>query len=131
MLDGKETKESLRAGFPADRKPYTRDYDYEDDSDLEEDEDWDSSDVEDFQVAPEKEENNHSDYGTAFSGQNPGAKGNESPDIIFVPDADPLSLDSVDTKAQAGIAVAPTPTHVGTVVVIDDAAFVTWVFFLL
>ena len=59
------------------------------------------------------------------------AKGNESPDIIFVPDADPLSLDSVDTKAQAGVAVAPTPTHVGTVVVIDDAAFVTWVCFLL
>ena len=48
MLDGKETKETLRTGFPADGKPYTRYYDYEDDSDLEKDEDWDSSDVEVF-----------------------------------------------------------------------------------
>ena len=44
MLDGKEVEDDLRAGFLTDRKPYTSDYDYEDDSDLKGDDDTDLDD---------------------------------------------------------------------------------------
>ena len=37
MLDERGNKENLRSRFPADRKPYSTRYDYEDDSDLEDD----------------------------------------------------------------------------------------------
>ena len=53
MLDRRETKENLRAGFPIDKKHYSDDYDYDADSDLEEDEDLNSSGAEDSQVVPE------------------------------------------------------------------------------
>ena len=39
VLGERETKENLRARFPADRKAYTTRYDYGDDSDLGEDDD--------------------------------------------------------------------------------------------
>ena len=124
VLD-KETKENLRTGFPVDRKPYTGDYDYDDDSDLEEDEDWDSPDVEDFQAVPENGKNDRSDSATVVDTRNSDAKGNESPDTISVSDVDSLFSYSDDTKARAEATVAPTPTHIGTVVVIEDVAFVT------
>lgn len=127
MLDQKETKENLRAGFAVDRKPYTDDYDYDADSDLEEDEDWDSSDAEDSRVVLEKGKSNQSDSGTLVDSQNSDAKDDESSDIISVSDMDSLLSDSVDTKAKAEVAATPTPTHIGTVAVIDDVAFVTWV----
>ena len=127
MLDGKETKESLRAGFPADRKPYTRDYDYEDDSDLEEDEDCDFSDDEDTQPPPAdlKGKSDGSDSSTLVGSQNPEAKGDESPEIISASDIESLFSEPVNTKTGAEAVTTPTPTHVGTVVVVEDVAFVT------
>ena len=127
MLDQKEAKENLRAGFPLDRKPYTDDYDYDADSDLEEDEDWDSSDAEDSRVVLEKGKSSQSDSSTLVDSQNSDAKDDESSDIISVSDMDSLLSDPVDTKTKAEVAPAPTPTHIGTVIVIDGVAFVTWV----
>jgi len=125
VLDQKETKESLRTGFPVDRKPYTAGYDYDADSDLEEDEDWDSSNVEDSQVSLGEGERDKSDSGTLVDCKNSDAKGNESSDVISISDVDSLFLDSVDPKAEAEAPVTPTPAHIGTVVVIDDVALVT------
>ena len=132
MLDQKETKENLRTGFPVDRKPYTDDYDYDDDSDLEEDEDWDPLDLEDSQVVPESGKSDHSDSATVVGSRNSEAKGKESPDIISISDMDSLFSDPDDTKVEAEVPATPTPapTHVGTIVVISDVAFVTWVYFL-
>jgi len=54
--------------------------------------------------------------------QNSDAKSNEPSDITPTSDVDSLFSDLADAKAEA---VAPvTPTHIGTVVVIDDIAFV-------
>ena len=127
MLDQKETRENLRTQFPADKKPYTADYDYDADSDLEEDEDWDSSDIEDIQVVVSKGESDKSDSATLVGSRNSNTKDNETSDVISVSDIDSLLSDSVDTKAEAEVAVTPNPTHIGTVVVIEDVAFVTWV----
>ena len=99
VLDQKETKENLRARFPTDRKPYTDDYDYDADSDLEEDEDCDFCDFEDLKVAQEKGEGDKTDVESLFS-------------------------DPSETTAEAKI-VSPTSAHIGTVVVIEDVAFVT------
>ena len=52
MLDERRTKENLRARFPADRKPYTTRYDYEDDSDLGEDDDGDDDILDDEHASP-------------------------------------------------------------------------------
>ena len=127
MLDQEGAKENLRVGFPVDRKPHTNDYDYDVDSDLEEDEDWDSSDTGDSKVVLDKAQDNQSDSVTLVGGKNSDAKDNESSDIISVSDVDSLFSDPVDTKTKAEVAPAPTPTHIGTVVVIDNVAFVTWV----
>ncbi len=121
VLDQKEAKDNLRTRFPADKRPYTCDYDHDIDSDLEEDGDWDPPNIEDPQVVPEKWKSDQSDSGTLVGRQNSDAKGNESPDIISVSDVDSLFSDSVDAKA----GVATTPTHIGTVVIMDDIAFVT------
>lgn len=43
MTNAETTHEGLRIRFPASRKPYTTDYDYEDRSDLEEDDEDDTS----------------------------------------------------------------------------------------
>ena len=123
MLDQKKTKENLRTGFPVDRKPYTVGYDYHADSDLEEDEDWDFSHVEGSQVVSGEGGRAKSDSGTLVDYKNSDAKGNESSDIISISDVDSLFLDSVDTKTEAEAPI--TPTHIGTVIVIDDVALVT------
>jgi len=127
VLKQKETNENLRTQFPTDRKPYSDDYDYDADSDLDEDEDWDSSDVEDFQVAPSKDKSDKSDSSTLVGSQSSDVKGNRASDIISVSDMDSLLSDSVDTKIEAEVAVAQNPTHIGTVAAIEDVAFVTYV----
>ena len=125
MLDEKETKENLRNGFPADRKPYTDNYDYDADGDLEEGEDRDSSSVKDSQVVLEKGETDESGSGVSLGSQTPDAEGDESSDVVSASDVDSPFSDPVDTKPEA----EATATHIGTVVVIDDVAFVTWVCF--
>lgn len=125
MLSQKKPGANLRSQFPADRKPYTTDYDYDADSDLEEYEDWGSSDIEDSQVIPSKDKIDESDSATLFAGKSSDAKGNESSDIISVSDVESLFSDSVNTKAEAEVVVAPGTTHTGTVVVVEDVAFVT------
>ena len=127
MLDQKETKENLRTGFPVDRRPYTDDYDYDADSDLEEDDDWDSSDTEDSRVAPENGKVDQSDSAILVCNKNPATKNNESSDIISISDVDSLFSDSVDANVKAEAATTPTSAHIGTTVVIDDVAFVTYV----
>ena len=127
VLDRKETKEDLRTRFPAGSKPHIDDYDYDADSDLEEDEDWDSSDIEDSQAVPEKRKSEKSNSGTSIGCQYPDAKYNEPSDVISISDVDSLLSDSTDTKAEGGVTPTRTPTHIGTVVVIDDVAFVTYV----
>jgi hypothetical protein len=52
VLDVRETKDNLRTRFPADRKPYTNDYAYADDSDLEDDESDDEDDILDDEPVP-------------------------------------------------------------------------------
>jgi hypothetical protein len=118
-LDQNLTKENLRTIFPVDRKPYTGDYDYDADSDLEEDEDRDSPGVE------SKENNDKSDSGILVGSQNSDTKSGEPSDAISASDVKSLFSVSADTKAESEVAIAPAPTHVGTVVVIDDVAFVT------
>ena len=125
VLNWGEGGENLRTQFPVDRKPSTCDYDCDADSDLEEDEDWDSSDIEDTRVVPFKYKGDKSDSATLIGSRNSDAKGNESPDIISVSDMDSMFSDSADTKAGAEMTVTSNPTHVGTVVVIEDVAFVT------
>ena len=122
MLDERKSKENLRARFPADRKPYTSNYEYEDDSDLEVDDDDSDSDSEDEpavvpQVATEKLANDTNDIV-----ENSDAKSNESSDIISVSDVDSLFSEPLDTMGETDLA---SPAHVGKVVVIEDVAFVT------
>ena len=109
-----------------DRKPYTGDYDYDDDSDLEEDEDCDFSDFEDSKVVPKKGKSEKSESSIEDT-QNLDGKENPSSDVISISDMDSLFSDSSEAKAEAGMVAtpAPTPTHIGTVVVIEDVAFVT------
>ena len=125
MLDQRETKENLRTRFPIDRKPYTGGYDHEADSDLEEDEDWDSANVKDSQVTSEKRRSDASDSGTLIDGKISDAMDSEHSDIVSISDVDSVFLDSVETKAEAEVPATPSPTHIGTVVVIEDVAFVT------
>ena len=119
MLDEGEAKENLRARFPADRKPYTSGYGYDDDSDLEEDDEEDALDDEPAgpsQVATEKPSDN-SDV---------GAIENSGSEIVSVSDLDSLFSELSDMKG--GSETAST-AHIGKVVVIEDVAFVTWVCF--
>ena len=121
MLDERGTKENLRARFPADRKPYTTRYDYEDDSDLGEDDDDNIPDDEPAGVPQvvTKKPRNSSDMVVL---ENSDPKNNESSDIISVSDLDSLFSESSDTKGKTETA---SSAHVGKVVVIEDVAFVT------
>jgi len=123
VLDGRGTKENLRADFPEDRKHYTDDYDYEDDSDLEDDEDGvlDDAEPEDApQVAAGKPENSFD----IVNAGNSDAKNNEPSDIISVSDLDSLFYESSDTKG-TGEAESGSSAHVGKVIIIQDVAYVT------
>ena len=125
MLDQKETK-NLRTGFPASRKPYTGDCDYDADSDLEEDEDCNFSDNEGItHPEPENSEgkSDKSDSSTLVHGQSPDSKGNKSSDIISVSDVDSFLSDSVETKTEDKSVT--TTIHVGNIIVVEDVAFVT------
>lgn len=127
LLDKKETKVNLRNKFPVDRKPYTTDYDYDADSDLDEDECWDLSESEcTAQPVPEnpKGKSGESDSSTLV-GSPLDAKSRKSSDIISVSDVDSLLSDSAETKAEVKEVGTP-PIHVGTVVVVEDVAFVTF-----
>ena len=113
MLGRRETKENLRARFPTDRKPYRDNYDYEDDSDLEEDDEEDVL----YDVpagAPQAVTEKPRD---SFD-----VKSDESLDIVSVSDLDSLFSYSSDPKDEVG---STSPAHVGTVVVIEDVAFIT------
>ena len=121
MLDERETKESLRAEFPTDRKPYSNDHDYEDDSDLEEDEEEDIL-YDELAGAPQVATEKPGDNPDVANTENSNAKGNESLDIVSVSDLDSLFSESSE-KGELGTA---SSAHVGKVVVIEDIAFVTY-----
>ena len=122
VLDARETEEDLRVRFPTDRRPYTNDYDYADDSDLEEDDESDDEDdIPDDEPAPPvaaERPRNNSDIVTVGTSD---ARSNESLDIVSVSDLDSLFSEPPDTKGEAGA----TSAHVGKVIVIEDVAFVT------
>ena len=126
MLSERGTKENLRARFPTDRKPHTSNYDYGDDSDLEDDDDEDIPDDEpaaDPRVVTEKPRSNSDIVVLA----NSDAKSNESSDVVSISDLDSLFSESPDTKGETEPA---SSAHVGKVVVIEDVAFVTYAGFL-
>ena len=108
-----------------DREHYTCNYDYDADSDLEEDEDCGFLDFEDCEVIPEKGKGDKSDPDTDDI-QNSGGK-NVSLDIISISDVDSMFSDPPETvvETKAAATPSPAPTHIGTVVVIEDVAFVT------
>ena len=90
MLRERETEENLRTKFPTDRKPYTNDYDYEEDSDLEEDDGEDILEDELTgvpQVTAGQPGNTDDDIITI---ENLGVKTNEPSEIISVSDLDSL-----------------------------------------
>ena len=126
VLDRKKTKENLRARFPADRKPYTSDYDYDADSDLEEDEDCDFCDFGDSKTVQEKGESEKTDPSTEGI-QTSDEKESASSDVVSVSEMESLFSDPPETIAEARVEATPssTSTHIGTVVVIEDVAFVT------
>ena len=74
---------------------------------------------------PENGKVDQSDSATLIGSKNSDGKDNESSDIISVSDMDSLFSDSVHTKAKPEATTIPAPAHIGTTVVIDDAAFVT------
>jgi len=120
VLDERGNKENLRSRFPADRKPYSTRYDYEDDSDFEEDDDEDDTMDEEPASAPQavtKKPRNSSDIVVLG---NSDARSNESPDVVSVSDLDSLFSESFNTKGET-----ETTSHIGKVVVIEDVAFVT------
>ena len=121
MLDERGTGENLRTRFPADRKPYTTRYDYEDDSDLEEDADDDDDDDTLGDEPATKKPRNSSDTVVLESSD---VKSDEPPDIISASDLDSLFSGSSDAKAESETA---SSAHVGKVVVIEDVAFITYV----
>ena len=119
VLDECKSKENLRTRFPANRKPCTNNYDYEDDSDLEEDDEDDVSDDESVvpsRVVTEKSGNRSSKIAIV---ENPDAKNSEPSDVISISDLDSLFSEPPDTKDEV------EPAHVGKVVIIEDVAFVT------
>jgi hypothetical protein len=96
--------------------PYTTNYDYEDDSDLEEGYYEDFSD-EDPVVAPRERLGNNPPKFVSIENSDP--KTNGSSDIISVSDLDSLFSEPVDMKDGTEFA------HLGKIVVIEDVAFVT------
>ena len=125
MLAERAAKENLRARFPANRKPYTSHYEYEDDSDLEED--YDDDDISDDepasvpQVVTEKPRENDT-----VVLEKSDAKSSEPSDILSVSDLDSMFSESSDAKGETD---STSSAHIGKVVVIEDVAFVTYVRF--
>ena len=124
MLGESGNKENLRSRFPADRKPYSSHYDYEDDSDLEDDDDDDGDDILDDEPAGDPQvmsgkPRNSSDIVVLESSD---AKISDPSDIVSVSDLDSLFSESSHTKGETRTA---TSAHVGKVVVIEGVAFVT------
>ena len=145
MLDGRGTKEDLRARFPADRKAYTNDYDYEDDSDLEEGDEEDGLYEDEDDIVDDKPAATASDdadkptraiqvateelgdgFDDVVSIGSSDSKSTEPSDITSISDLDSLSSVSSDVKDGAGTA---SSAHVGNVVVVEDVAFVSSVVF--
>ena len=122
MLDERGAKENLRTRFPTGRKLYTTRYDYEDDSDLEEDDDDEILDHEPAS-APQVVTKKPRDDSDIVILENSDAKNSEPSDTLSFSDLDSLFSESSDTK---GGAEATSSAHVGRIVVIEDAAFVTW-----
>ena len=118
MINKRETEENLRVRFPTDRKPYANDYEYEDDSDLEED-DEDIVDDEPAPGAPQVVAEKTGDDTDVINIESSGAKDSEHSDITSVSDSDCLAPGPPGPKDEAGNA------HIGKVVVIEDVAFVT------
>jgi len=105
-------------------KPYTNDYDYEDDSDLEDDEEGvlDGAEPEDDPSVVAGKPGNSSDV------VGPDAKSTDErsdPDVISVSDIDSLFSDSSDIKGAGSEPGSSSSAHVGRVIVIRDVAFVT------
>ena len=110
----------MRARFPADRRPYTNDYEYEDDSDLEEADDEDGSDDDEDDIVDDKPAPTPSDdadeptpgairvaaeelgdgFDDVVSIGSSDAKSTDSSDISSVSDLDSLSSASSDTKGK-------------------------------
>ena len=108
MLDERETKESLRAEFPTDRKPYANDRGYEDDSDLEEDEEEDIL-YDELAGAPQVATEEPGDNSDAADIENSNAKSNESSDIVSVSDLDSLFSE----PSEKGESETASSAHVG------------------
>ena len=123
VLDECKNKTNLRTRFPANRKPCTSNYDYEEDSDLEEDSDDDDDDFSDDElavtpptIATGKLRNDPSELVTI---EHSDMKSGEPSDIISVSDLDSLFSESSNLKEEI------EPTHFGKVIIIEDVAFVT------
>ena len=120
MLEGRKTEENLRVRFPTDRKPYTRTYDYDDDSDLEDDDGEISDD--DLDASPQAATEDPGNDSELVTVVNSDAKSSEFSDIVSISDLGSIFSESPDGKSETN----PDPfAHVGKVVVIEDVAFVT------
>ena len=121
MLAERAAKENLRARFPANRKPYTSHYEYEDDSDLEED--YDDDDISDDEPAsvPQVVTEKPRDNDTVVL-EKSDAKSSEPSDILSVSDLDSVFSELSDAKGETE---STSSAHVGKIVVIEDVAFVT------
>ena len=121
MLDDRGAKENLRARFPADRKPYTTHYDYEDDSDLGDYDDDDDVPDDEPPSAPQAATEKPRDNDAAVL-EKSDAKSSGPSDILSTPDLDSVYSKSSDTKGERE---TTSSAHVGKVIVIEDVAFVT------
>ena len=122
VLDKCKSNQNLRTRFPANAKPYTTKYDYEDDSDLGEDDEDDEEDVPDDELAvtPRVEtEKSGSDSPDLFTIENSDAKSSKSSDTLSVSDLNPAFSAPSDARDETKSA------HVGKVAVIQDTAFIT------
>lgn len=120
VLEGRKTEENLRVRFPTDRKPYTRTYDYDDDSDLEDDDGEISDD--DLDASPQAATEDPGNDSELVTVVNSDAKSSEFSDIVSISDLGSIFSESSDGKSETN----PDPfAHVGKVVVIEDVAFVT------
>jgi len=124
VLGERGAEENLRARFPTHRRPYTDDYGYEGDSDLEGDDE--EGTLDDEQTAPPPAaaatDLKSKSSSNVVSIEPSGAKDSEALDMVSVSDLDSLFSESSDTKGEAEIA---SPVHAGKVIFIEDVAFVT------
>ena len=118
-LDECKSKENLRTRFPANKKPYTNNYGYEDDSDLEDDNEEDVPDDEPEIPPRVATENSGSHSPEPLVVNDSNTKSNEPSDVISISDMDSLFSELPEIKD------GTKPAHVGKVVVIEDVAFVT------